>query len=132
MPTKPEKYIAISNKFKVSFYPIVFSVINAFLLIAFIISRPDDLAGALILLCILLFVLCIALPAYCIVYTKRVLTREKHGFAFTFYNSTLITLSYALTLCTKDETYIYSLLLFGWCELWTLIPWLIFRKQINN
>jgi hypothetical protein len=24
------------------------------------------------------------------------------------------------------------LILFGWCELWTLIPWLICKKRTNN
>ena len=81
MPTKPEKYITISNKFKVYFYPIVFTVIVVLLFIASIISLPNDLGSVIVGLYILLFVLCVVLPAYCIIYAKRVLTKEKHGFA---------------------------------------------------
>ncbi len=133
MPTKPEKYITISNKFKVYFYPIVFTVIIVLLLIASIISLPNDLGSVIVGLYILLFVLCVVLPAYCIIYAKRVLTKEKHGFAFSFYNSAIITLSYVLPFLSDiTDRYLYCLILFGWCELWTLIPWLICKKRTNN
>ena len=57
MPTKPEKHITISNKFKVYFYPIVFTVIIVLLFIASIISLPNDLGSIIVGLYILLFVL---------------------------------------------------------------------------
>jgi len=133
MPAKPEKYITISNKFKVYFYPIVFTVVIVLLFIASIIFLPNGLGSIMVGLYILIFVLGVVIPAYCIYYAKRVLTKEKHGFTFTFYNSTIITLSYVLPFLSDiTDRYLYCLILFGWCELWTLIPWLKCKKHTNN
>ncbi len=128
MPTKPEKYITISNKFKVYFYPIVFTVIVVLLFIASIISLPNDLGSVIVGLYILLFVLCVVLPAYCIIYAKRVLTKEKHGFAFTFYNSAIIALVFSRLVNTDYRIYGFFIV-FAWCELWTLLSLLIFKKR---
>ncbi len=114
------------------FYPFIFSVsvLVVFLLFLLSFSKGDmGLGGAAIGLIALVAIVCVALPIYCFMYGKKVLLKEKTRFVFTLYNSAIITLFYFLPLCMEDETYIYSLVLFAWCELWSSLPLLIYKNR---
>ena len=133
MSTNPEKHVTISNIFKMFLYPIAFTIAVSLLFVAALMLLPNDLGSVMIGLFMLIFVLGLVIPAYCIAYAKRVLTKEKYGFIFTFYNSAIITLSYILTFLSEiPDRLLFCFILFGWFELWTLIPWFIFKKNTSN
>ena len=90
------------------------------------------MGGVVILLFAIILIVGIFLPIYCFLYGKKVLLNEKRKLLFTLYNSAIITLCYLFPLYMEDETYIYSLILFGWCELWTAMPLIKSKKQNKN
>ncbi len=81
----------------------------------------------------------IVIPATCILYSKLCLSGQKLRFLFTLYQSFLITLPYfsVCLLLNGGLVYMgYSLILFTWCELWSLLGLIKFkrkdRKQVDN
>ena len=125
----------MSAKFKKYVYPFIFSILGvaSFLILEFFLSVTNvGLGGAAIVLLELILVIFVILPIYCSVYGKKILADEKRKFAFTFYNSTVITLFYLLPLCMEGETYLYSLILFSWSELWALLPLIKSKKRTKN
>ena len=65
--------------------------------------------------------LLVILPRVCWKYGRNVVNREKNRQLFGLYNSAMITLPYFLPLCMEDETYLYSAILFVWCEIWFVV-----------
>lgn len=104
-------------------YPIIFIV--TFLFIGALLGWGDvggtGYGGAVIFLCCLIFCFVIVIPIICFLYSKRCLSGQRYGFLFTLYQSLLITLPYFATFIHEDETAIYALILFAWCELWSLL-----------
>ena len=112
-------------KIKKYIYPFIFVILASlsfFTLSVFLEEQNADMGGIAILLFALILIIGVFLPIYCFTYGKKVLLNEKRKLLFTLYNSAVITLCYLLPLCMEGETYIYSLILFGWCELWTALP----------
>ncbi|MBE7064188.1 MAG: hypothetical protein E7384_00005 [Ruminococcaceae bacterium] len=125
----------MSSKIKKYIFPFIFSIVifSAFLQLSFFLEQQDaDLGGIVILLFALILFIGVLIPIYCFIYGKKVLLKEKRKFIFTLYNSAVITLFYLLPKCTEGETYIYSLILFAWCESWSLIPLLKFKKNTRK
>ncbi len=122
-------------KIKKYIYPFIFVILAllSFLTLSFFLEEQNaDMGGIAILLFALILIIGVFLPIYCFTYGKKVLLNEKRKLLFTLYNSTIITLCYLLPLCMEGETYIYSLILFGWCELWTALPLIKSKKQTKN
>ena len=125
----------MSAKIKKYIYPFIFVItaLLSFLILSFFLEKQNaDIGGAIVLLFALILIVCVFLPIYCFTYGKKVLLNEKRKLLFSLYNSAIITLSYLLPLCMEGETYIYSLILFGWCELWTALPLIEFKKRTKK
>ena len=111
-------------------YPFLFSLTVIFLAFVFlsVLSSFDmGLAAFGLLYPLLVVIVVVLIPVYCVIYGKKCLGKEKKKIHFAFYNSAVITLFYLVPNCFEGETYLYSLILFGWCMLWTLLPGL-FKK----
>ena len=122
-------------KIKKYIYPFIFVILAllSFLTLSFFLEEQNaDMGGFAILLFALILIIGVFLPIYCFTYGKKVLLNEKRKLLFTLYNSTIITLCYLLPLCMEGETYIYSLILSGWCELWTALPLIKSKNQTKN
>ncbi len=91
--------------------------------------------GAVIVLCGLIFYCVIGIPVMCIVYAKRCLSAQRFRFLFTLYQSVLFVLPYQILFFKENETVIYSFILFAWCEIWSLmglIRWKREKADINQ
>ncbi|MBE6648876.1 MAG: hypothetical protein E7614_05070 [Ruminococcaceae bacterium] len=86
-------------------------------------KNPNDVGygGLVFFLYIMVFIVLVVVPILCFSYAKRCLKNQRYRFLFTIYNSLCIVLPYLLLFIREDETIIYSLIFFGWCELWSLI-----------
>ena len=95
-------------------------------------KNPNDsgYGGLVIFLYIMAFIVLVIVPILCFSYAKRCLKNQRHRFLFTIYNSLCIVLPYLLLFSREDETIIYSMLFWGWCELWSLIG--LSKAQDNN
>ncbi len=70
----------------------------------------------------------IAIPIMCFLYSKRCLLGQRFRFLFTLYQSLLITLPYFVLYSKENETIVYSIILYLWCELWALLGLVKFKS----
>lgn len=113
------------SKIKKFIYPFLFSICAfAVLLLLFLRSENNSvsLANGINFVVAVFIIVGVFVPVYCFLYCKKILLKQKTKFIFTVYNSIVITLFYLLPLCTEKETYLYSLILFCWCEFWSALP----------
>ena len=115
--------------------PLIFPVISivVFLLIgaAGVLGNGDGtgyggvviILGGIIIYCVL------AIPTMCFLYSKRCLLEQRFRFLFTLYQSVLITLPYFILFSKENETIVYSIILFVWCELWALLGLVKFKRK---
>lgn len=119
-------------------FPIAYAIISIviFLLIGVlgVFGNGDGTGygGVVIILCGIIFYCLIIVPAMCLVYSKRCLSGERFRVLFTFYQSLLISLPYLILFIKDNETFLYSLILFVWCELWSLLGLVKFKRKIKN
>ena len=119
-------------------FPIAYAIISIviFLLIGvlgvFGSGDGTGYGGVVIILCGIIFYCLIIVPAMCLVYSKRCLSGERFRVLFTFYQSLLISLPYLILFIKDNETFLYSLILFVWCELWSLLGLVKFKRKIKN
>ena len=117
--------------------PLAYSIISivAFLLsgIAGVLGNGDGTGygGVVIVLCGLIFYWVIVVPAMCIVYSKRWLSRQKYRFLFTLYQSFLIALPYMIyfSFLIAEPWCFYNFIFFAWCELWGLIGLIRLKRE---
>ena len=88
--------------------------------------------GVVILFCGIVFYCMIIVPAMCLVYSKRCLSGERFRVLFTLYQSLIIPLPYLILFINETETFLYSFILFVWCELWALLGLIKFKRKIKN
>ena len=72
--------------------------------------------GVVIVLCGLIIYCVVVIPVICFLYAKKCLSGQRFRFLFTIYQSFLITLP-----CFIWFSPLHSVILFAWCELWTLL-----------
>ena len=119
-------------------FPIAYAIISIviFLLIGVlgVCGNGDGTGygGVVIILCGIIFYCLIIVPAMCLVYSKRCLSGERFRVLFTLYQSLLISLPYLILFFKDNETFLYSLILFVWCELWSLLGLIKFKRKIKN
>ena len=119
-------------------FPIAYAIISIviFLLIGVlgVCGNGDGTGygGVVIILCGIIFYCPIIVPAMCLVYSKRCLSGERFRVLFTLYQSLLISLPYLILFIKDNETFLYSLILFVWCELWSLLGLIKFKRKIKN
>ena len=82
----------------------------------------------LLVVAIILIGFFIVYPSISFVYSKKLLSNGKHRILQSILCPTAFTLSYVSLLFMEDETYLYALVVFAWCELWSLLG-LIKRKK---
>ena len=70
----------------------------------------------------------IVYPSISFVYSKKLLSNGKHRILQSILCPIAFVLSYVSLLFMEDETYLYALVIFVWCELWSLLG-LIKRKK---
>lgn len=85
--------------------------------------------GIVIVLCGLIVYCVIVIPVMCLLYSKRCLLGQRLRFLFTLYQSLFITLPYFILFSKDNETIIYSSILFVWCELWSLLGLVKFKRK---
>lgn len=116
------------------FYPLISIVL--FLLIGALawVYNGDGTGygGVVIAFCGIVFYCAIAVPAMCLIYSITCLRGQKRAFLFTLYQSFLIVLPYFIMLCNESETFVYSAILLVWCELWTLLGLIKFKRKKQN
>ena len=119
-------------------FPIAYAIISIviFLLIGVlgVCGNGDGTGygGVVIILCGIIFYCLIIVPVMCLVYSKRCLSEERFRVIFTFYQSLLISLPYLILFVNDNETFLYSFILFVWCELWSLLGLVKFKRKIKN
>ena len=115
-------------------YPLLSAVISIVLFTSSItigerLDRSDGGYGGLaIILMSWIFLVGIVLPALSFVYSRRCLVGQKFRILFTLYHSLLVMLPYGVIFLQDDETILYVILGFVWCEIWAL-PGLYKRKD---
>ena len=87
-----------------------------------------EYGGAVVVFCAIILFVLIIVPIRWFSYSKRCLRNQKFLFLFTLYNSFCFVLPYFLIFIRDDETILYSLIFWGWCELWSLLG-LIHKNQ---
>ncbi len=116
-------------KIKKYVYPLVFSVAflcfwtAVFVIIGSLVSN-ETYAGAALAVLIVLYWLAIALPIYCIIYSK-IIVDEKFKLIFAAYNSFLIIVSHIIPFNLRGEAIIVICFVL-WVLLWNTVP-LIYR-----
>ena len=118
------------KKVKKFILPVLFSL--CCLCVSFVLSPSlydFDIGGIIFVLGFIAVWIFVLIPLHCVLYSRRILLREKRKYLFALYNSFVLTMFYFLPLCTEDETYIYSLILFLWTALWSVLPLMIGRKS---
>ncbi len=107
--------------------PLTFPFVSivAFLLIGVvsILGHGDGMGyGGLVIVLVVIIIYCvIAIPAMCLLYSKQCLSGQRFRLLFTLYQSFLITVPYFILFSKENETIVYSIILFVWCELWALL-----------
>ena len=120
-------------KLKKYIYPFVFPIILLVtMLLCSLLISDVGIGGAVIAIFAIIIIVGVILPCNCFLYGRKILSKEKRKYLFTFYNSSIITLFYLLSFCMEGETYLYSAILFAWAELWTVLPLLIPKKKLNK
>ena len=82
----------------------------------------------LLVVAIILIGFFIVYPSISFVYSKKLLSNGKHRILQSILCPITFALSYVSLLFMEDETYLYALVIFVWCELWSLLG-LIKRKK---
>ena len=119
-------------------FPIAYAIISIVIFLLFgvlgVFGNGDGTGygGVVIILCGIIFYCLIIVPAMCLVYSKRCLSGERFRVLFTFYQSLLISLPYLILFIKDNETFLYSFILFVWCELWSLLGLVKFKRKIKN
>lgn len=85
--------------------------------------------GVVTVLCGIVFCGVVLLPIVCILYARRCLAGARFRILFTVYHSFLLSFSYLLLFFAEEETLLYALALFGWCELWSLFGFVSFNRK---
>ena len=119
------------EKIKKYVYPVAFSA-TYFIIFAVLIHMLENVipfphgsyAPIAWMFLALMALLLVAIPVYCVIYSK-VIVKEKSRFWFALFNGFVLALAYIIPYCLEDETYIYGGILFGWVELWTIVPLVI-------
>ncbi|MBQ8858845.1 MAG: hypothetical protein IJ012_03540 [Clostridia bacterium] len=85
--------------------------------------------GVIIAFWFIVFLFLFVVPCYCFVYGKKILLNEKRKYLFTLYNSLILAVFCFLVLHIEGETYTYSILLYLWAEIWSVLPLLLHKKK---
>lgn len=107
-------------------YPLLSAVISIVLFTSSItigerLDRGDGgYGGIAIIFMSWIFLVGIVLPALSFVYSRRCLVGQKFRILFTLYHSLLVMLPYGV-IFFRDETVLYVILGFVWCEIWALL-----------
>ena len=120
------------KKTKIYLYPFIFSAvfIAIWITIGMIYNAIDNLALALLIQLVFFFVwVIVALPIYCIRYSK-IIINEKLKFALSIYNSLLIMMTHILPL-NLGETIGFKLFIL-WVLLWSLTPLILQLNKSKN
>ena len=106
------------------------------LLVMLLLSAANDFwkgdtgyGGAVIMFGILAAFCVIVIPLHCVLYSRKVLLGEKHGWLFVPYNALWTVLPFMLVFFADEETYLYAVGVFAWATLWTAIPLLFPAKK---
>ena len=122
-------------------YPVVFSLscfLSYWLLFAVLLKNAvieggflGFLVGIVLSSGFVVYFFLIVIPIYCFVYSRKNLLNEKRKFIFTLYNSLVLTAFCLILFLVEKETHAltYSLLLFAWAELWSVLPLLLKKKN---
>ncbi len=108
--------------------PLLFSLCCLFVFCIAFFIKVSIFWGLLLLGGIIILILFI-IPLYCAFYSLKLVTHESKKYLFAIYNSSVITLSYLLPFCMENETYVYSIILFVWASIWSLLPLLFHRSN---
>lgn len=106
-------------------YPLLSAVISIVLFTSSItigerLDRSDGgYGGIAIIFMSWIFLVGIVLPALSFVYSRRCLVGQKFRILFTLYHSLLVMLPYGV-IFFRNETVLYVILGFVWCEIWAL------------
>ena len=119
-------------------FPIASSILWTFLVIFIFcigVGGNGDGSGFFgVIVALFCIILCciIVMPTVCFMYSRYCLLDQKYRFLFTLYQSFLITLPYLILFFEDNETFLYSFILFVWCELWSLIGLIKFKRKNQN
>lgn len=120
------------KKTKIYLYPFIFSAvfIAIWITIGMIYNAIDNLALALLIQLVFFFVwVIVALPIYCIRYSK-IIINEKSKFALSIYNSLLIMMTHILPLNLGETTGFKLFIL--WVLFWSLTPLILQLNKSKN
>ena len=87
-------------------------------------SGDTGYGGPVYILGVMTLLFLLAVPIHCILYSRRVLLREKRKWLFVPYNAAWITLPCALPLLVMPTTeqLLFCTVLLAWGALWTAVP----------
>lgn len=120
------------KKTKIYLYPFIFSAvfIAIWITIGMIYNAIDNFALALLIQLVFFFVwVIVALPIYCIRYSK-IIINEKSKFALSIYNSLLIMMTHILPLNLGETTGFKLFIL--WVLFWSLTPLILQLNKSKN
>lgn len=112
-------------------FPFISIVAFLFIGVVGILGNGDGTGyGGVVIVLVGIIIYCvIAIPAMCLLYSKCCLLGQRFRLLFTFYQSFFITLPYCIFFSKENETIVYSILLYSWCELWALLGLLKFKSK---
>ena len=71
----------------------------------------------------------IVYPSVSFVYSKKFISNGKYRLLQSILCPMAFTFSYTCLLFTEEETYLYALVIFVWCELWSLLGLITYNKK---
>ena len=90
-----------------------------------------DYGMLLIAIGIICYYYLILVPIWCIIYSKKIVCREKWKYLFGIYNALLSTVPSLILLNFSSKDCIYYLLIFLWVLVWSITP-LVPEKEEEN
>lgn len=111
---------------------LLYPFLSAIMLVAFlllIIMYHQDLLYGMISYAVLALFILIGIPVLSFIYGIKILRGGKRKILFGLYNALISTIPYTVLFYMDDDTYLYSMILFLWCALWTFVSLIPIGKK---
>ncbi len=121
---RKERYKNDGKRFmKFLIFPLIALMFPALVLVIFFVG---DLVLAIMLLAFALFIL---IPLVNFFVARIVFRNKEKRFWLSLITPLLISLSYLIWFAYEAESYIYAALIFAWCELWSFLGAVRYKKK---
>ncbi len=125
---RKERYKNDGKRFmKILLFPLIAIAFFGFMVALW--ALGGDLDNLFFVLVLIFLVPFVAIPVTCFQVAKRVFRNKEKRFWLSMITPLMITLPFLILLGGEAESYIYAAVIFVWCELWSFLGAVRYKKK---